>query len=185
MSSFVNITANTASIKTLNSGGTTPIDVNSNLEMSNKNILNVKNMNFQESLDILYDQNYNTLALKATNSQYRGIVYDNFYNRPYEQILPLSNIFNLPSQINSLLSNIVKSPSTIYLLNATQNTIINLPNLPATVQYQNIHLRFSNDSSYLITFTFNNIPIIQIGYERASFLWKTDNGVDFYWVYVP
>lgn len=185
MSRFITLTAINASVENLGSGTANPISVVSNVNLNNKNITNVRNVNIQGAIDLLYDANYNTLGIKAANSQYRGIVYDNIYNRPFEQILPATTVYTLPQDMNLLISNILKNPSLVYVVNTTQNVDINLPILPSINQFQNIHLRISNTSNYLINFIYNNVPIIQIGYERASFIWRTDNGVSFGWVYVP
>jgi hypothetical protein len=185
MSKFTNLTAINASIESLGSGTNNPISVISNVNLNSKNITNVRSVNLQGALDILYDANYNSLAIKATNSQYRGIVYDNIYNRPFEQILPATTVYNLPTDMNLLLSNIIKNPSLVYVINSTQNVTINLPRLPSINQFQNIHLRLSNISTYLINIIYNEEPIIQIGYERASLIWRSVDGVSFTWVYVP
>jgi hypothetical protein len=60
-----------------------------------------------------------------------------------------------------------------------------LPPLSKTFLTKNTHLRFSNNSNKFVSFYYNGRPIIQIAYERISFIWRTTNGIDFEWIYVP
>jgi hypothetical protein len=191
MSRFTSITATTGTINDLLVDNIQPatkarVNLLSDIEMNYNNIKNIKAINLNNTIDIIYDTNKNTAAIKLTGTNYKGVIYDTTFNKPYEQILPISQEYVIPDNNVELLRSIVQQPSRIYLVNpASGNQTFDIPALQPIIEYQNTHLRFSNTNiSNLINFTYKGENIIQIGYERASFIWYTADGTNYAWKYV-
>lgn len=191
MSRFTSITATTGTVNDLsvdNIRTATKARVNllSDIEMNYNNIKNAKAINLNNTIDIIYDSNKNTAAIKLTGTNIKGVIYDNTFNKPYEQILPITQEYVIPDNNVELIRSIVQQPAKIYLVNpASGNQTFDIPALQPIIEYQNTHLRFSNTNlSNLINFTYKGENIIQIGYERASFIWYTADGANYTWKYV-
>jgi hypothetical protein len=191
MSRFTSITSAAATITDLNVDNIRPsnktrVNLLSDIEMNYNNIKNVKSINLNNTIDLIYDSNKNTAAIKLTGTNYKGVIYDNTFNRPYEQVLPITQEYIIPDNNVELIRSIVQQPSRIYLVNpASGNQTFDIPALQPIIEYQNTHLRFSNTNlSNLINFTYKGENIIQIGYERASFIWYTADGTNYAWKYV-
>lgn len=191
MSRFTTITATTGTINDLSvdnirTATKTRINLLSDIEMNYNNIKNVKAINLNDTIDIVYDSNKNTAAIKLTGTNIKGVIYDNNFNKPYEQILPITQEYIIPDNNIELIRSIVQQPSKIYLVNPVSgNQVFDIPALQPIIEYQNTHLRFSNTNlSNLINFTYKGENIIQIGYERASFIWYTTDGANYTWKYV-
>jgi hypothetical protein len=191
MSRFTSITATTAVVNDLTADTIRPttksrVNLLSDIEMNYNNIKNAKTLNLNNAIDIIYDSNKNTAALRLTGTTYKGFIYDSTLNKPYEQVLPITQEYVIPDNNIELIRSIVQQPSKIYLVNpASGNQTFDIPALQPTIEYQNTHLRFSNtNNSNLINFTYKGQNIIQIGYERASFIWYTADGTNYTWKYV-
>jgi hypothetical protein len=191
MSRFTNIIATNATINnlavdTIITPSKTNIAVNNGIDMNYNSIINAKSINLNNIIDIVYDSNKNTAAVKLKDSGYKGVLYDTNFNRPYEQILPVSQEYIIPDNNTDLILAINQQPARVYLVNPIAgNETFELPALEPVIENQNIHVRFSNTNmSYLINFTYKGENIIQIGYERASFIWYTEDGINYYWRYI-
>ena len=191
MSRFTNIIATNAAINnlgvdTITTASKPNIGVNNGIDMNYNSIINVKSVNLNNIIDIVYDSNKNTAAVKLKNSAYKGVFYDTTFNRPFEQILPISQEYVIPDNNIDLILAISQQPARVYLVNPIAgNQTFELPALEPVIENQNTHVRFSNTNmTYLINFTYKGENIIQIGYERASFIWYTEDGIDYYWRYI-
>jgi hypothetical protein len=188
MSRFATITATNAVIDTLTANtvqsvSTSGIQVISDVDLNSKNLVGANKVGFT-TYEILEDSKANTLAIRVAGTRFKGAIYDATLNKPYEQILPVTLPYTLPSQIITLQNDILTNPAKLFVIEPTENTVIELPAISSTGIFQNTHVRFSNNTNFLVSFFYNGIPIIQIGYERASFVWQTTNGIDFNWIYV-
>lgn len=192
MSRFTTITAAGANINDLSVdnirglSASSQFNISSDINLNNRTIRNAKILNLNNAVDFIYDTNRNTAAIRLTGTTFKGIIYDTNFNKPYEQILPITKEYILPDNNGELLRAIPLQPTKIYILNPfSGNQVFDMPSLPSTPEYQNTHIRFSNNNiNYLINFTYKGQNIIQIGYERASFIWYTDDGTNYYWKYV-
>ena len=190
MSQFANLRATNATINNLstdiinNSGSSTQMNVTSDMNFNSQSLRGVNAVDFG-TFELIEDVDARTLGVHIVGTRFKGALYDTTINRPYEQTLPITQLYSLPTDYVLLINNITKYPTYIYNIESTQNFVIDLPALTPTSQFQNTHLRFSNSSQYLISFTYAGSNIIQIGYERVSFLWRTEDGTNYTWVYVP
>lgn len=190
MSQFTTLKANNATINNLSTDvvtsttGSGQINVISDVNLNSQSIRGVNAVDFG-TFELIEDVDARTLGVHIVGTRFKGALYDTTINRPYEQTLPVTQRYTLPTDYVLLINNISKYPSYLYNIESNQNYTIELPALTPINQYQNTHLRFSNSSQYLINFTYAGSNIIQIGYERASFLWRTEDGVNYTWVYIP
>jgi hypothetical protein len=181
-----NVTINNLAVDTITTSTKSNIGVNNGIDMNYNSITNLKSINLNNIIDIVYDSNKNTAAVKLKEGGYKGVLYDTNFNRPFEQILPISQEYVIPDNNTDLILAITQQPAKVYLVNPLAgNQTFELPALEPIIENQNIHLRFSNTNiSNLINFTYNGENIIQIGYERASFIWYTEDGINYYWRYI-
>lgn len=190
MSQFSNLRATNATINNLSAdilsstSSSTQINVISDVNLNSQSLRGVNAVDFG-TFELIEDVDARTLGVHIVGTRFKGALYDTTINRPYEQTLPVTQRYTLPTDYVLLVNNIAKYPSYLYIIESNQNYTIDLPSLTPTSQYQNTHLRFSNSSQFLINFTYAGSDIIQIGYERASFLWRTEDGTSYTWVYIP
>jgi hypothetical protein len=189
MSRFTSISATNATIDNLTVGliqspTVNGVQVLSDVNLNGQSVMNANKVAFT-TYELVEDYTAKTLAVHILGTRFKGALYDATLNKPYEQVLPLSQTYTLPGDIITLKNDIVTNPYKIFVIQPTENTTVDLPALTASNVYQNTHVRFSNDTNFLVSFLYNGTPIIQIGYERVSFVWRTTNGTDYEWVYVP
>ncbi len=189
MSRFTNIIATNVNAENLNtnivrSTGSNAVQILSDINFNGQNVSNVNRLSFT-NYELVEDYITKTVAVHILGTRFKGALYDTTLNKPYEQVLPLSQVYTLPNNANILKNDIVINPYKVFVILPTENTSVDLPALTPMNLYQNTHVRFSNDSPWLVSFTYNGSHIIQIGCERASFVWRTTNGTDYDWVYVP
>jgi hypothetical protein len=190
MSRFTTLTATNATINNLSTdivnttSGTGEVNLINDINMNSQSIHGVNAVDFG-TFELIEDVDARTLGVHIVGTRFKGALYDSTINRPYEQTLPVTQRYTLPADYVLMINNIIKYPSYLYNIECEENYTIDLPALTPTNQFQNTHLRFSNSSNFLINFTYAGSNIIQIGYERASFLWRTEDGINYTWVYVP
>lgn len=188
-SRFTTITATNASVDNLTTGiikaqSTTGIEVISDINLNSKNINGVNKVAFA-NYELLEDYINKTIAIRVSGTRLKGALYDNLLNKPFEQIIPLTKTYIIPADNIVLSNDIIADPYNIYVIEPTENTVFELPALSSTSIFQNTHVRFTNQSAFLVSFTYNAEPIIQMGYETISLVWRSTNGTDYSWVYVP
>jgi len=188
MSRFTTITATNAVIDNLTANvvqsvSTNGIQVISDVNFNGQSVSNLDKVAFT-NYELVEDYTSRTLAVHIIGTRFKGALYDATLNKPYEQILPLTSPYILPADNVNLKNDINTNPYKVFLIQPTENTTFELPALTPTNVFQNTHVRFSNETNFLVSFTYNGTPIIQIGYERASLVWRTTNGIDYEWIYV-
>lgn len=188
MSRFTTITATNATIDNLTANivqsvSTSGIQVISDVNFNGQSVSNLDKVAFT-NYELVEDYTARTLAVHILGTRFKGALYDTTLNKPFEQILPLTSPYTLPAENITLKNDINTNPYKLFLIQPTQNTTFELPALTPTNVFQNTHVRFSNETNFLVSFTYNETPIIQIGYERASLVWRTTNGIDYEWIYV-
>lgn len=188
MSRFTTITATNATIDNLTANvvqsvSTSGIQVISDVDLNTKNLLNVNKVGFT-SYELVEDSTANTLGIRVTGTRFKGALYDTTLNKPYEQILPITLPYSLPTALTTLQNDIIINSAKVFVIEPSENTVIALPAISATGIFQNTHIRFSNNTNFLVSFTYNGNPIIQMGYETISLVWRTTNGIDYEWIYV-
>lgn len=186
---FTSISAINASVDNLTTGivkaqSTTGINVVSDINMNNKSITNLNTISLT-NYEIVEDYINKTIGISVIGTPFRGGIYDTFLNKPYEQILPLSPNYRLPQDLTLIKNDIVINPYKMFIITPTENVSLELPSLISTNIFQNTHVRFTNQSSFLVSFIYNGEQIIQMGYETISLVWRTINGVDYTWIYIP
>lgn len=189
MSRFTTFEAANAKIENLTTNiiqsvSTTGIQLISDLNFNGQSATNLEKVAFT-NYELVEDYTSRTLAIHILGTRFKGALYDATLNKPYEQILPLSQTYTLPADLTVMTNDIITNPFKVFVIVPTENTTINLPSLTPTNVFQNTHIRFSNDTNFLVSFLYNETPVIQIGYERASFVWRTTNGTNFEWIYIP
>ena len=189
MSRFTSITATNAVIDNLTASylqapTTSGVQVVSDINMNGQSVTNANKLAFT-TYELVEDYTAKTLAVHILGTRFKGALYDGTLNKPYELILPLTQTYTLPADTITMKNDIVTNPYKVFVIQPTENTTVELPALTPTNVYQNTHVRFSNDTTWLVSFTYNGTPIIQIGYERVSLVWRTTNGTDYEWIYVP
>ena len=188
MNRFTSIVTTNALVENLTtnivqSASTNGIQLLSDMNFNGQSVANLNRLAFT-NYELVEDYNTKTLAVHILGTRFKGALYDTTLNKPYEQILPLSRPYTLPANAILLKNDIVANPYKVFIIEPTENTVVDLPALTPTNIYQNTHVRFSNDSKWLVSFKYNDAHIIQIGCERVSFIWRTKNSTDFEWVYV-
>lgn len=188
MSRFTNIittnaTAENLTANIIQSVNATGIQLLSDMNFNGQSASNLNRLSFT-NYEIVEDYITKTLAVHILGTRFKGALYDTMLNKPYEQVLPLSRPYALPANEIILKNDIVANPYKVFIIEPTENTTIDLPALTPMNVFQNTHVRFSNDSKWLVSFTYNGSHVIQIGCERASFIWHTTNGTDYDWSYI-
>lgn len=186
---FTNIFTTNATVDNLTANvvqatSTAGIQLLSDVNFNGQSVANMNKLAFT-NYELIEDYTSKTLAVHILGTRFKGALFDATLNKPYELVLPLSQVYALPADAIILKNDINTNPFKVFIIQPTENTVFDLPALTPTNVFQNTHVRFSNNSSWLVSFTFNDIPIIQIGFERASFVWRTTNGTDYSWAYIP
>jgi hypothetical protein len=186
---FTSISATNATLDNLTTNvvkavSTSGIQVISDVNLNSQSITNVDKLSFT-NYELVEDFTNKTIAIHVLGTRFKGALFDTTLNKPYEQVLPLSQTYVLPANSILMKNDMITNPYKVFIISPTENTVFDLPALTPTNVFQNTHVRFSNESAYLVSFTFQGAPIIQMGYETISLVWRTNNGTDYTWVYIP
>lgn len=189
MSRFSNIIATNASVENLTANiiqsvSTSGLQLLSDINFNGQSVSNLDKVAFT-NYELVEDYISKTLAVHIIGTRFKGALYDATLNKPYEQILPLTQKYTLPADIIKMTNDMITNPFKVFIIYPTENTTIALPELTPTNIFQNAHVRFSNETNFLVSILYNGTHIIQMGYEHISLVWRTLNGIDYGWVYVP
>lgn len=190
MSHFTNLVTVNANIKELNvesvkskeENGT--IQITSDINLNGNSLQNAGRLTL-ENYEIIEDFDFKTLAIHILGTRLKGALFDTRLNKPYEVVLPITQRYFLPDHYLYMLNSIQKNPNAFFLFDTSGDFNIFLPTLTPMSQYQNTHLRFSNVGFNFVSFFYKEEQLIQINHERVSFVWHTDNGIDYDWIHVP
>lgn len=186
---FTSITATNATVENLSASivqgsNANPIQIISDVNFNTMSATKLNTLGFT-NYEISEDYINKTLAIRVLGTRFKGAIYDSILNRPYEQIIPLSQTYTLPADNVVMTNDMIANPYKIFVIEPTQNIVFELPELTTTNVFQNAHVRFTNNTSFLVSFTYKGAPLIQMGYETISLVWRTNNGTDYLWVYIP
>lgn len=174
----------------------TGIQVIDDISVISPSILSVTQLKFiQENLNTtsfildIDEENPKTLVIKQVAADgsllNRGILYDTEFNKPSEDFLFISPLFDITDNSNEAEEYMLNNLKNIIRLTSNKEGCkINLPTLSIFGMDDFRQLRFSSVSEYPIQIMYEGVPFLQIYKERVSLLWCKITQ-RYTWHYIP